>query len=275
VRNVGLDGWDRRNARWTLYYEPLAVMMHWATVRAVAVEAARLLNERLPIYTSISKDASKQERDAANAQWHEVWTPIRALALAKRPPVAGQAFVVTLKREVKLLVFAGDESEVDDAMHALGRGEQEAIVDRAAVDVSVESSYAAYACEEAGVHFDDKRALHNEDDAYFWASDGHLEKPDLAGVQLYLEAREQDHSWRCAASKGTRDGGPVPNCTCNVRVFPGPPTSTVAPRWPGDDGTRESPRHADVGCSQCGRSFGPGDHGFSHCDNHTGWRSRG
>lgn len=23
-----------------------------------------------------------------------------------------------------------------------------------------------------------------------------------------------------------------------------------------------------VSCSQCGQSFGPGDHGFSHCKNH-------
>jgi len=24
----------------------------------------------------------------------------------------------------------------------------------------------------------------------------------------------------------------------------------------------------NVSCSQCGKDFGPGDHGFSHCDNH-------
>lgn len=29
-----------------------------------------------------------------------------------------------------------------------------------------------------------------------------------------------------------------------------------------------APRFADVSCSQCGRSFGPGDHGFSHCASH-------
>ena len=28
------------------------------------------------------------------------------------------------------------------------------------------------------------------------------------------------------------------------------------------------PRFANVSCSQCGRDFGPGDHGFSHCENH-------
>lgn len=28
------------------------------------------------------------------------------------------------------------------------------------------------------------------------------------------------------------------------------------------------PRYATVSCSQCGRDFGPGDHGFSHCDSH-------
>jgi len=25
-----------------------------------------------------------------------------------------------------------------------------------------------------------------------------------------------------------------------------------------------------VSCSQCGESFGPGNHGFSHCQNHEG-----
>ena len=31
-----------------------------------------------------------------------------------------------------------------------------------------------------------------------------------------------------------------------------------------------SPRFPDVGCSSCGQSFGPGDHGFSHCEHHKG-----
>lgn len=25
-------------------------------------------------------------------------------------------------------------------------------------------------------------------------------------------------------------------------------------------------------CSNCGREFGPGDHGFSHCDQHPGYQ---
>lgn len=28
------------------------------------------------------------------------------------------------------------------------------------------------------------------------------------------------------------------------------------------------PKFASVSCSQCGQEFGPGDHGFSHCENH-------
>jgi hypothetical protein len=27
--------------------------------------------------------------------------------------------------------------------------------------------------------------------------------------------------------------------------------------------------YPDVGCSNCGGGFGPGDHGFSHCQNHS------
>lgn len=29
------------------------------------------------------------------------------------------------------------------------------------------------------------------------------------------------------------------------------------------------PKFENVGCSSCGRDFGPGDHGFSHCENHS------
>jgi hypothetical protein len=31
----------------------------------------------------------------------------------------------------------------------------------------------------------------------------------------------------------------------------------------------EQPRFANVSCSQCGQDFGPGNHGFSHCKDHT------
>ena len=30
-----------------------------------------------------------------------------------------------------------------------------------------------------------------------------------------------------------------------------------------------TPQFDNVSCSQCGRSFGPGDSGFSHCRNHA------
>lgn len=35
-----------------------------------------------------------------------------------------------------------------------------------------------------------------------------------------------------------------------------------------------SPRFPEVSCSQCGQSFGPGDHGFSHCSSHVGRRPK-
>lgn len=31
-----------------------------------------------------------------------------------------------------------------------------------------------------------------------------------------------------------------------------------------------TPRFENVSCSQCGGAFGPGEHGFSHCENHQG-----
>ncbi|MDN7488510.1 hypothetical protein QZM35_12450 [Burkholderia sp. AU45274] len=34
-----------------------------------------------------------------------------------------------------------------------------------------------------------------------------------------------------------------------------------------------APRFENVGCSQCGRGFGPGNGGFSHCADHIGLRA--
>lgn len=30
----------------------------------------------------------------------------------------------------------------------------------------------------------------------------------------------------------------------------------------------ETPKFPETFCSQCGAEFGPGDHGYSHCENH-------
>ena len=35
------------------------------------------------------------------------------------------------------------------------------------------------------------------------------------------------------------------------------------------DELERKPKFSKVSCSQCGGEFGPGDHGFSHCENHT------
>lgn len=35
-----------------------------------------------------------------------------------------------------------------------------------------------------------------------------------------------------------------------------------------DDQDTPQPRFLNTYCSQCGRDFGPGDHGYSHCANH-------
>ena len=34
-------------------------------------------------------------------------------------------------------------------------------------------------------------------------------------------------------------------------------------------GMETAPRFEVTYCSQCGGTFGPGDHGFSHCENHS------
>lgn len=33
-----------------------------------------------------------------------------------------------------------------------------------------------------------------------------------------------------------------------------------------------SARFEQTSCSQCGRDFGPGEHGYSHCDQHPGFK---
>lgn len=30
----------------------------------------------------------------------------------------------------------------------------------------------------------------------------------------------------------------------------------------------DAPRFDEVSCSQCGKTFGPGNHGYSHCEDH-------
>lgn len=39
------------------------------------------------------------------------------------------------------------------------------------------------------------------------------------------------------------------------------------PAHPGCSGCR--PRFVRTYCSQCGGEFGPGEHGYSHCEDHT------
>ena len=38
------------------------------------------------------------------------------------------------------------------------------------------------------------------------------------------------------------------------------------------NGKKKTPRYQMVYCSQCGEGFGPGDHGFSHCESHKGMK---
>lgn len=46
-------------------------------------------------------------------------------------------------------------------------------------------------------------------------------------------------------------------------------TKAVAAAQKTLDELSAKPRFDKVSCSQCGREFGPGNHGFSHCENHA------
>lgn len=52
-----------------------------------------------------------------------------------------------------------------------------------------------------------------------------------------------------------------PECPCGTLVIKPEYRSTT----PAEEGI---PRFSEVSCSQCGETFGPGDSGFSHCDQH-------
>ena len=43
---------------------------------------------------------------------------------------------------------------------------------------------------------------------------------------------------------------------------PSPEAIKLAVKW-------ENSKFGNVYCSQCGKSFGPGNHGYSHCENHS------
>lgn len=45
-------------------------------------------------------------------------------------------------------------------------------------------------------------------------------------------------------------------------------TSRILAKYPESEST--SPRFPYTECSQCGGRFGPGDHGYSHCESHKG-----
>lgn len=75
--------------------------------------------------------------------------------------------------------------------------------------------------------------------------------------------------------------GFCPTCECNVPIininygfdhefgFHSMPTD-VCPECRERVIEAKQPRFENVFCSQCGCDFGPGNSGFSHCDNHKG-----
>ncbi len=82
----------------------------------------------------------------------------------------------------------------------------------------------------------------------------------LKGPDLFALAR------KCAGSTHTMD------ClTMNAADFDNLAAALAAPSTPAAE---VEPTFVNVYCSQCGRDFGPGEHGFSHCRNHAGKASK-
>lgn len=287
------------SATWTVGHVASGLFVQWEVLEPVAREAARLLSLALPGWPEVvdgqrladlddadllalsglaavsSRDVSLKRvtREAFRVAWEGAGPGlgVRDMALRARPARAARPFVVELRRSARLLVFAETLGEVEDAVRAQGQDFFDRFLNERDVDADVRYGNAAQAALDCGVSRSPRGNVSHGDN-YFWALDRRLYDPDTAPAHLYLVPGPGDHGHQCPAGPRRSGFGPVEAgaCLCQAQVFPGPPDGVHVPRWPGDDGTGEAPRFPDVSCSSCGRAFGPGDAGFSHCDTHAG-----
>lgn len=93
----------------------------------------------------------------------------------------------------------------------------------------------------------------------------------LADAVIYAVPPLDHQHEKCEeAGDPAKDANPKRNCLCGLDDCTGFARALLAALEGEGDG---SPRFPEVSCSSCGRAFGPGDHGFSHCDQHEGMPS--
>lgn len=226
-----------RTLAWSIYNLTQDGWMGWRACREVAVEAARLLAERLPVLEPFPSSGTAEERAAHREHFGSIWEPIMRAALSIRAPKPARPFVVEVKRVEHLLIFAESFEDADDALRGLDRDDLDAMLQRGDLEIGdSEERGAADACHTAGISFDPK-GYHDEAERYFWAVGGRLFRPDTSPAQLYMAPGEFDHAYRCPARPRPsllfdRDAGRpaqgavmVGACNCDARVFPGPPAT--------------------------------------------------
>jgi hypothetical protein len=94
---------------------------------------------------------------------------------------------------------------------------------------------------------------------------------DIESEKAAFEALKELHrEWagreRARRSRGSRK--PHPSWEGRTLDMEDSATSPYGPRM-----ESASPRFPNVSCSQCGKDFGPGDHGYSHCKDHKNKKS--
>jgi hypothetical protein len=107
-----------------------------------------------------------------------------------------------------------------------------------------------------------KEELDLPDDCEIWITVGTTEK-----INKVFAAIESLRNGRKMASVGK---GPAPH-TDSACIFHYCPTPDLCKAADFCHNRRDGKvRFPNVSCSQCGKDFGPGNHGFSHCASHAG-----
>lgn len=195
---------------WGVAHIASGVRTSFGCCRDVAIEAARLLDERFPalgksVFGAI--DLTPEERAAFSV----AATEIQRKAMQVLPSRRADVFEVDIIRRTTVVVVAENERAAQYAASTCAdRGAFDHLLNDAAVHAEASAARAHYVADEVGLCPD---AAHSSD-RYFHATRGTLYAPNVAPVRLYLDLTPDDHSRRCAESQKT---GP---CDCLARLFP-------------------------------------------------------
>jgi hypothetical protein len=220
-----------RSGKWGVRNIPANLQQDMYVPKEVAVEAARLLQERLPGFGVGGINAIPKEQQDL---WRTTWPEVKELALRKHPPIAARPYIVSLVKKTEIVVFAETEAEALIAIRSQPDQELEWLLEREDISTDAWHSSADSAAHHAHLRFNEKRpAAHMDSDRLFWVVGGKAYMPSHSPAQLYLAptSERQDHADACPANTRRRSAhGPVEigPCNCDARVFPAPPAGDSA-----------------------------------------------